>query len=202
MTEHTPAWPDIGARVRITSGFYAGNAGTVRSVDASAPFPLYITSLKWAQRFLPSQIEVIGTIRVLSSGRHQFQNWCPWAQIETDPETGQEYVSNRFASRKEAEAYTAAHGTGWSGWTAEGGRMSAGPTKIEWDPNVAVDGRPLFNPGNPILAEVRDEDGVSRAAVKAWHRETGEWISEGDPGPHVFHAHKVLDLYLRIFPAQ
>lgn len=137
--------------------------------------------------------------RLFSSGRWQFQNRQPWAIIE-ECEDGSTSVNARHRTRKEAAEYLA-NGPSYSITTAEGTRYPIAE-RVEFDPS-GWDAEPLTNPGNPLLADCRDEEDhtVSRQAIDWWLSMLRHWRDEGEgePAPHEAHAWAVLTRYVAVF---
>jgi hypothetical protein len=134
---------------------------------------------------------------LLSSGKYQFLNRAPWATVETLPD-GTTSVNARHTSKREADEYLTM-GPSWTVINYDDPSKSkrSGPEHTEWDP-IAWDAEPLHNPGNPILADLREGDDL-KAAVQWWWSMTEDILSEWDTvPPYVHHARRVLHLLRKV----
>ena len=126
-------------------------------------------------------------MRIFSSGKHAALNSQPWAVLWRQTPESNWSVDSRFQSEREADA-----AVDYTNEVLE----EVGEFKVEYAP-IAWDDMPLTNVPNPVIVDLRSEDGGIDADSLAW------WVSlltgEDHLPDHWEHAHRVTQKYIAIF---
>jgi hypothetical protein len=128
-------------------------------------------------------------VRIFSSGRHAALNSQPWALLWRETPESNWSVDSRFQT--ESDALCALDDANLD---LEGGQEAS----VEYAP-IAWDDYPLTNVPNPVLVDLRSEDGGIDADSLAWWVSEFTDFAEDELSDHWLHAHRVTQRYIAIF---